>query len=254
MRVLVTRPQPGAARTAARLSELGHDVVVMPLFEASVTAAMGDLPPVTEIGGLIATSARAFDMFEGIPLSETGLSTMPVHAVGSATAQAARLVGFEHVHEGGGTAQALLQALIVDLPVVASGADVAFSRVLRKPLVYLAGVPRTPVLEAGLRAHQIGHTVVECYQMHEISYSTDILKTDILSPAPDVILFYSANAARSFTELEKAVALDEAIESKHFICLSETVAAELPRAWQPRVRVAERPDEDSLLESLSALE
>jgi len=247
VRVLVTRPQPGAARTAARLSELGHDVVEMPLFEASVTAAMGDLPPVSEIGGLIATSARAFDVFEGARLAAMGLESTPVHAVGPATAQAAHDAGFVHVEEGGGTAQALAQRL-VDY----SGRPK--STALPKPLVYLAGVPRTSVIEAALTASGVGHRVVECYKMTEISYSTDIAKTDFLSPVPEVVLFYSANAARRLAALSKDAGLIEAFEISRFLCLSSSIAEELPGVWQARVSVAERPDEDSLLASLAGLD
>tara|TARA_R110002012_G_scaffold27229_7_gene87587 strand:- start:6209 stop:6973 length:765 start_codon:yes stop_codon:yes gene_type:complete len=254
VRVLVTRPQPGADRTAARLSQLGHEAVVMPLFEASVTASMDDLPTATEIGGLIATSARAFDMFGNQSVSESGYSGITVYAVGAATAQAARDAGFAHVHEGGGTAEALLQELVCDLATVSSGADRTCSPDSATPLIYLAGVPRTPMIEAGLSAHQVSHRVVECYKMNKISYSTDIVKTDILSPAPDVVLIYSANAARAFCELASTGSFDEVIESAHFLCLSAPIAAELPLGWQPRVTVAKRPDKDSLLALLSALE
>ncbi|WP_290780550.1 uroporphyrinogen-III synthase [Hoeflea sp.] len=254
VRVLITRPQPGADRTAARVSQLGRQAAVMPLFEASVTASMDDLPPATEIGGLIATSARAFDMFGNQSVSESGYADIPVYAVGTATAQAARDAGFAHIHEGGGTAEALLQELVGNLAPVSSGADRTCSPDSAMPLVYLAGVPRTPMIEAGLSAHQVSLRVVECYKMNKLSYSTDIVKTDILSPAPDVVLFYSANAARAFCELAGTGAIDEVIESVGFLCLSPPIAAELPPGWQPRVTVAKRPDEDSLLALLSALE
>ena len=196
MRVLVTRPEPGAARTAELLFRLGHDAVVMPLFEAAVTASLDDLPPVQKISGLIATSARAFDMFAGIDVAASGLANVPVHAVGPATAQAARDAGFLNVVQGGGTAQALSQELAAAEPGPTGGSSSANFSVSPKALVYLAGVPRTPVIEATLKAHEADLTVVECYKMSEISYSTDILKSDILSPGLDVILLYSANAAR----------------------------------------------------------
>ncbi|SOE16890.1 uroporphyrinogen-III synthase [Hoeflea halophila] len=253
MRVLVTRPQPGADRTAARLSRLGHEAVIMPLFEGSVTATIDDLPPVAEIGGLIATSARAFVMFAKQPVPESGLFSTPVYAVGTATAQAARDAGFAHVVEGGGTAEALLQTLIAHHAPVSNGGKTGRSFVTGKPLVYLAGVPRTTAIEVGLSTHRIRHSVVECYRMTKISYSTDIVKADFFSPVPDGVLFYSANAAKAFRELADTLALDEAIESVRFLCLSAAIADELPSAWRTRLTVAARPDEDSLLTSLSAL-
>ena len=225
----------------------------MPLFEAAVTASIGDLPPAAEIGGLVATSARAFGMFEGVAVDAEGLETIPVHAVGPATAQAARDAGFVHVDEGGGTAQALAQALVDAQARILNHAKPRESSIASKPLVYLAGVPRTQVIEAALAARSVDHTVVECYKMSEISYSTDIAKTDILSPAPEVVLFYSANAARRFAALAEDAGLAEALESSWFLCFSPTIADELPGDWRPRVSVAERPDEDSLLASLAGL-
>ena len=254
MRVLVTRPQPGAARTAEGLSRLGHDAVLMPLFEATVTARLDDLPPVADISGLIATSARAFDMFEDMDVAAAGLADVRVHAVGTATAQAARDAGFEHIHEAGGTAQALAQDLTGDQVGSLTGSRGSNRSGQRTRLVYLAGVPRTAVIEASLRAYDTDLTVVECYKMSEISYSTDILKSDILSPAPDVILLYSTNAARRFRVLIDVKYVGNPLEYSRFLCFSAAIAAELPQEWQSRVIVAGRPDEDSLLASLAKLD
>jgi len=253
VRVLVTRPQPGAARTAARLSGLGHAAALMPLFESAVTAGIEDLPAARDISGLIATSARAFDMFAGIDVAAAGLADMRVHAVGAATAQAARDAGFQRVHEAGGTAQSLVEEVTGDQALAWSGSSAANSADRRTALVYLAGVPRTAVIETALIAHDTDLTVVECYKMSEISYSTDILKSDILSPAPDVVLFYSANAARRFSALSDRERLEQPLESCRFLCLSAAISVELPQEWQSRAMVAAHPDEDSLFASLAKL-
>jgi uroporphyrinogen-III synthase len=249
MRVLVTRPEPGGQRTAERLAALGHDPVLMPLFETLVTATVDDLPPAREVGGLIATSARAFVLFGKEGVSETGFRDVPVHAVGPATAQAARETGFLDVREGGGTAQALSEKL-----TAARMRDPQAGKPVRSgALVYLAGVPRTPVIETALDAGKLDFLVVECYRMTEISYSTDILKSDFLTLPPDVVLLYSANAARRLSVLSDAMELGKMLDSARFLCLSAGIGAELHRDWQQRVVVAGRPDEDSLLASLAAL-
>jgi uroporphyrinogen-III synthase len=253
MRVLVTRPEPGGQRTAERLAGLGHDPVRMPLFETVVTATPDDLPPVGEIGGLIATSARAFAMFEKDAVSGTGLCEVPVYAVGPATAQAARDAGFLHVDDAGGTAEALSEALIHLRQQGETGGEAGGRKVARGPLAYLAGVPRTPVIETALEAHEPGFRVIDCYRMTEISYSTDILKTDFLSPPPDVVLLYSANAARRFSALVDAADLAGCLDSTRFLCLSPAIAGQLRKTWQDRSIVAGRPDEDSLLASLAGL-
>jgi len=253
MRVLVTRPEPGGQRTAERLAGMGHDPVRMPLFETVVTATIDDLPPVEEIGGLIATSARAFAMVpkDGVP--GTGLGEVPVHAVGRATAQAARDAGFLHVDDAGGTAEALSEALIRPRQQDSTGREATGPKVRRGVLVYLAGVPRTPVIEMALEAHEPGFRVIDCYKMKEISYSTDILKTDFLSPPPDAVLLYSANAARRFSALVDAANLAGRLDSTRFLCLSPAIAGQLRKTWQDRSIVAARPEEDSLLASLAGL-
>lgn len=253
MRVLVTRPEPGGKRTAERLAGLGHDPVRMPLFESVVTATPDDLPPVGEISGLIATSARAFAMFGQGGVSGTGFAGLPVYAVGPATAQSARDAGFLRVEEAGGTAQALSESLIVPGKQV-PGAGLAGGQETRTgALVYLAGVPRTPVIETALKSRDCHFRTIDCYEMARISYSTDILKTDFLSPPPDVVLLYSANAARRFSALVDAANLASSLDSTRFLCLSPAIAGQLPRIWQDRSIVARRPDEDSLLASLTAL-
>jgi len=253
MRVLVTRPEPAGERTAARLAALGHDPVLMPLFEPRVTAMIDDLPPAARISGLIATSARAFAMFEGRDVSETGFKDVVIHAVGPATAQAARDAGFADVREGGGTAQALAKVLTDNRTTVSDGSGAVPSRRARSTLIYLAGVPRTAVIEDALKAADRDYLVLDCYRMDEISYSTDILKSDILSPLPDVVLLYSANAARRFSALAHVKKLENSLKSSRFLCLSAAVASELPEEWQGRAVVAEQPNEDSLLASLVAL-
>jgi uroporphyrinogen-III synthase len=232
---------------------MGHHPVRMPLFETIVTANVEDLPPSGEIGGLIATSARAFALFDSRDLSATGLHDVTIYAVGPATALAARGVGFTRVREGGGTAQALASALIEARMTARAEGEAGKAQPGPGKLVYLAGAPRTPVMETVLNTAGLGHTVLECYRMNEISYSTDILKSDILSPAPDAVLLYSANAARRLSALAEAKVLGKALDSARFFCFSPAIAAELNKSWQGRVTVARQPNEDSLLASLSAL-
>ncbi|MDP3525288.1 MAG: uroporphyrinogen-III synthase [Hoeflea sp.] len=165
MRVLVTRPEPGGARTAARLVQAGHDPVLLPLFETRVTASPQDLPPADRIGGLIATSARAFALFETGDLRDTAFLDVPVHAVGPATARAAQRVGFRDIHEGAGTASDLTQALIGRQAHPDRGAGGYGPDGGGLALVYLAGVPRTPAIEEALDDAGVLFSVVACYEM-----------------------------------------------------------------------------------------
>lgn len=250
MRVLVTRPDPGGSSTAEKLARLGHEPVRMPLFETRLTATPDDLPPAATIAGLIATSARALALFEREPANH--VRDIPFHAVGPATAAAARKAGFTDVREGGGTAEALARSILAsheDDPADSRSVD----RDETQTLVYLAGTPRTATIEDAFSAAGRPLLVLPCYEMTEISYTTDFLKTDIVSPAPDLVLFYSANAARRFATLFSADEFVKALDLIRFVCLSADIARQLPDGWRARTITAGRPDEDSLLASLAAL-
>ena len=253
MRVLVTRPEPGGQITAGRLAAAGHEPVLMPLFAARITGKADDLPPADRIGGLIATSARAFSIFEGEEAAAKGVRLIPVHAVGPMTAQAARAAGFADIREGGGTASDLARSLVEAHEAAAAVGGAAGKGSSRPALVYLAGTPRKPVIEDALAAAGLEVRVVECYEMVEISYSTDILISDILSPPPDAVLIYSANAARRLARLMDGKGLGNALDSARFVCLSPAIAAALPERWRAGAVASDHPDEDRLLASLAAL-
>ena len=138
-------------------------------------------------------------------------------------------------------------------PGMSNGSAAARQGGISQDLVYLAGQPRTPTIEASLAASKLPLVVLDCYQMTEISYSTDIIFSDILSPPADLVLLYSANAARRFCSLVGSKEHGSALDSTRFGCLSAMIAAELPESWQPRIITANHPNEDSLLASLAAL-
>jgi uroporphyrinogen-III synthase len=247
MRVLVTRPEPDAERTASRLRAMGHEAVRLPLFELKVTADPEQLPPSAAIIGIVATSARAFALFGGRALPP-GYAQVPVHAVGPVTARAARRAGFQAIHAGVGGARDLIGSLAEptdDSPAPCYGGVTHW--------LYLAGRPRKPLIEEAFAAAGKPLLVTECYQMMEISYSTDYEFLRLLSPLPDVILLYSANAAARLIELITAKNLGNSLDSVRLACLSPEILAELPIALRSRAVAAERPDEDSLLASLAGL-
>ena len=95
----VLRPEPGAGRTAARASALGLEVRLIPLF--TIEPLQWDAPEPAQFDALILTSANA--VRHGGPELDK-LKSLPVQAVGEATAAAAQEAGFAiaSVGEGGG--------------------------------------------------------------------------------------------------------------------------------------------------------
>lgn len=97
-KLVIVRPQPGADQSAARAAGLGLDVVPLPLF--AVEPIEWEVSDPLRFDALVTTSANAFRHGgEGL----AALRSLPVHAVGPATAAAAREAGFAvaEVGEGG---------------------------------------------------------------------------------------------------------------------------------------------------------
>jgi uroporphyrinogen-III synthase len=105
-RVLVLRPEPGATATVQRARELGLDAIAMPLFE--VEPLEWDPPGPDGFDGLLLTSANA------VRHGGEGLRrflSLPVYAVGEATADAARTAGFNVSTTGQADVERLLQSV-----------------------------------------------------------------------------------------------------------------------------------------------
>ena len=88
-RVLVLRPEPGATATLRRARERGLEAEAVPLFE--VEPVEWSVPDPSDFDALLLTSANA--VRHGGPGLQA-LRELPVHAVGEATARAAREAGF----------------------------------------------------------------------------------------------------------------------------------------------------------------
>lgn len=126
-KIAVLRPEPGNCVTAAAIEARGRTAIRMPLFE--VRPEPWDLGQAEQFDALILTSANAIR--HGGPGLAT-LHRLPVYAVGTSTAEAARRAGFDVVRVGTDGAEALVAM------AVAAG--------IRQAL-HLAGRERT--LEAG---------------------------------------------------------------------------------------------------------
>lgn len=140
MRILVVRPQPGADATAARLMALGHEALVHPLL---ATQAVDWALPTAAPDAVILTSAAA--VHHAGPQADA-LKSLPAHAVGEATAAAARAAGWADVAAGPGTVQALLDGLQPGRYLHLAGAEV--TAVTVPPTLSLARVTvyATPLL------------------------------------------------------------------------------------------------------------
>lgn len=241
MRIIVTRPEPSGTRTARHLSDLGHVAVPLPLFLAEhiVGAVSADLAGAS--GAAVLTSAEALRALSDVanPV-KMALQTLPAFAVGEKTATAARAFGFPTVHVSGGNGEKLAM-------------EIAKRQTLfqRKPLLYLAGEPRSPGLEDGLARRGIPFHTVVCYRMLPIDHDRNALERCIAPDQETAVLLYSAEAARRLTLLGDLIWPGFLDRIAHFICLSSAIAAILPPETLEKQQIAADPTERALLALIS---
>ena len=221
-RVWITRAQPGAARTAARLTALGFTPVVAPLLTIrALPEALSQAPDLTTVAALAFTSPNGVEAFAALVPAPL-LRDRPVFAVGDTTAEAARDAGFTDARSAAGDIHALAR-LIAATPVEG---------------LILAPGAREPAgdLPALLSAHIIQRLPV---------YAAE--ETDADPPADfDAVLVHSPRAARA---LAAALAPDAA-RDRLAVCISPAAVAPLATLGFAEIRVAEAPDETSLLTAL----
>lgn len=231
MRVVVTRPAPRCAKTAAKLAVLGHHPIILPLSEAVHRPETAQAALQQGSKALVITSSEALRSIASLPLAP--VLELPLYAVGSESAAAATRAGFTNVMQGGGTG-ANLAALLIAHGV--------------QDILYLAGNPRSPELEAALTQAGVRYRVAECYEMKPLSW--DETQLALLTPAPDAVLLYSREAARLFAAQRNLFNEPQNWRDCRALCLSKKVASGLPENFPLAISVADRPTEDDLFAKL----
>lgn len=228
MRVLVTRAEADAERTAAALARLGHAAVIAPV---TMLRRTGATLPAGRCDAVAATSHHAFKADDGVE------RRLPVFAVGARTAAAARAAGFRDVRVGTGDASDLADLLRLTLPRPAR-------------LLYLAGRDRKPALETALTAAGYEVAVSEVYAAEPADRWPEAAVTALRSGAVESALHYSRRSVDLALALAACDQLDDAFLLLRHLCLSADAAAPLIERRASAVSVAERPDEEALLDLL----
>jgi uroporphyrinogen-III synthase len=206
-RIIVLRPQPGADATVEKARGLGLEAVAIPLFE--IEAVDWDIPDAAGFDGLLLTSANA------VRLGGDGLKslrTLPVYAVGGATAEAAREAGFEVATAGNSGFEQLLGSIQPDLK-----------------LLHLCGADRR---EPDAPKQEISQITV--YRARPIE------APDLSSSNGSVALIHSPRAGRRFAELTSERG------SIAIAAISHAAAEAAGGGWKT-VTVANQPTDDALL-------
>ena len=227
MRVLITRAS--GERLARRLRRLGHEPVLAPLLEIAYHPTCPPLPAGT--AALLVTSAHGIGAFAEL----SPRRDLPVLAVGSATAAAARRAGFALVATAGGDA-ASLAALVRRRLDPGAG-----------PLVHLRGEATAVDLAATLA--DSGYRACEriLYAARPCRRLPPALRRRLARGPVDVVLFHSARAAAALAGPGR---LPAGLAAATAIAISPRVAAVVARAGFRTVLTAARPREDAMLACL----
>jgi uroporphyrinogen-III synthase len=220
--LLVLRPAPAGARTAAMLRALGHEAVEAPLF--TITPLAWTPPPADRFDALALTSANAA-AHAGPELA--CYRDLPTFVVGDATARAATSAGLNVRHIGEGDGAALAEA----------AAEAGIRRML-----HLCGREHRP-----LRG-QVAVTACPVYA----SEARDALPPAALDAIARgaVVLLHSPRAAALFSGLADAAGLPRS--ETILAVISANAAATAGTGWKAVV-VAGQPNDDALLAAALAM-
>jgi len=229
MRLLVTRPEPDATRTAETLRARGHEVLVAPLLATLAIAAEFT----GRYDGVLMTSANAARALTAHPRGGE-LIRLPCFTVGGRTAETARGAGFTDVVSADGAFGDLIN-------LVAAAAKQSAR------LLYLAGEDRAGDLSGELAKRGIAVDTVVIYRALAAeklpAHLTEALKHGSLDGA----LHYSRRSVGTLLALARHGGAIPALTDIAHYCLSAEVAAPLREAGATRIEIAPRPDEASLL-------
>ena len=206
-RVLVLRPEPGAAATVKRARERALDAVAISLFEIEPVA--WEAPEAGSFDGLLLTSANAV-RHGGQGLAS--LRGLKVYAVGEATADAARNAGFDIAASGDAGVDRLLASIEPDLK-----------------LLHLCGRDRRDTAGVAQRISSIA-----VYQANAVQ------KPDLSTAVGSVALIHSPRAGERFAELvgdRSSIAI---------AAISHAAAEAVESGWQA-VEASDEPSDDALL-------
>ena len=231
MRLLVTRPQAEAERTAQALRRLGHEVVLAPMLQIEPVQASLDAGRWSAIMMTSGNAARAIAQHS----ARTALAGLPVFAVGRQTAVAAREAGFADVVSAEGDAGDLAQ--LVRTRASKHG-----------PLLYLAGNDISRDLAGELAKSGIAVETVVIYRAEAVGALPDDAREALASGALDGVLHYSRRSANIFLDCVAEPRLRDAARPLIHYCLSRRVAEPLAGQGFADVRVASGPQEAAMLD------
>ncbi len=230
MRMLVTRPEPEASDTAARLGALDIEATVCPLL--SFEALSPSLPDAKGFAAIALTSANALRALEQRS-ALAGYLGLKAYTVGERTADRARKAGFKQVQSAGGS--------LADLAELLAHAG------LKGPVFYPAARDQAGDLAKSLAPYGVMVITAQVYAMHAVEGLPLDVRNDLVEGGIGAALFYSRRTAETFVRLA-GDGLGRGVRTRlAMLCLSEAVAEPLVDAHFVRIGLADYPSEEAMM-------
>lgn len=231
MRVLITRPLADAKRLAHKLKDKEIDSVVAPMLEIRIREDR--LPtPEKDLQAILLTSAN------GARALAAGSAdrNIPIFAVGDATAITALELGFKTVKSSGGDAEALAAKVIANY----DPSEGSF--------LHVAGRQATGDLSGRLQAAGFNVKKKILYEAVPVTTLSESARLALEGGILDAALFFSPRSAAGFVKVLRSGGFIKCCRRLDALCLSRAVADNLSGiAWRG-IFIAQRPDQEALLE------
>ncbi len=230
VRMLVTRPQPDASETAARLAALDIESAICPLLTHKTLGT--SLPERRGFAALALTSGNALRALEERGALDQYLD-LPVYTVGNRTAERARDKGFSQVISAGGSFADLVELLARSS--------------LSGPVFYPAGREQSGDLARSLAPFGVMVIVTPVYDMLPLDALPGQIVGELEDGSIDAVLLYSRRTAEIFGDVARRQLSRMARLELGILCLSENVAEPLVSAHFVRTGLADYPSEEAMM-------
>lgn len=225
--VLVARTAPDAQESCTQLKALGYDAIALVTAELVFDPSPLDLTGIEAVALTSRNGARALARM-------TDQRHIPVFAVGEATANQARSLGFDALSSAGGDVTAL--------------ADLIHTTHPNASILHVRGEEQAGDLVASLQTLGMQARSQIAYAARAPNTLSEQAFTALAQGA--FVLVYSAKGAERLIALAQNRDLTGALLQAPIIAISEAAATPLTKAGAQDITLARSPDQDALFAAL----
>lgn len=235
--VLITRPAEDSGPLVVALGSMGYGTLLAPMLDISLIVP----PPKIPLSGVQAFLITSANGARVLAAALKGGRDLRVFAVGEASAEVTRALGFTAVEAAGGDVVALAA-------LVAARCDPTAGR-----LIHAAGSVVARDLQAMLETKGFAVERVVFYDAAPARALPSNVATALKGGRLDAVLFFSPRTAKTFVTLTKEFGCAAAATGLTAVCLSAAVAEAAQALQWRRVVIAARPVQAALIEALAGV-